>query len=226
MFGLHVGGCHAEFVCVPETAAIALKPQGLSFEEAAALPFGGLTALHFLRQGGIAPGSRVLINGASGAVGTAAVQLARYFGARVTGVTSTANVELVRSLGADQVIDYTRENVLAPGAVYDIIFDTVGTLSFGRCKASLAPDGRYLAGVGGAAVIGQMLWTSIAGGRKVIGGVSTPTQKNMQVLRELAELGLLRPVIDSRYGLGEIAAAHARVDTGHKRGSVVVTVGP
>ncbi|HEY0918466.1 NAD(P)-dependent alcohol dehydrogenase [Devosia sp.] len=224
VFGLDVGGCHAEYKCVPETAAIALKPQTLGFEEAAALPFGGLTALHFLRAGGIRAGSRVLINGASGAVGVAAVQLARHFGADITGVCSTANLDLVRSLGAGSTLDYTKADVPAPGAVYDIIFDTVGTLSFGRCRASLAPDGRYLAAVMGLAEIGQMLWTSIAGGPRVIGGVAGERREDVETLRQLVEAGALRPVIDSRYRLDDIAAAHARVDSGRKRGSVVIAV--
>ncbi|MEO5807718.1 NAD(P)-dependent alcohol dehydrogenase [Devosia sp.] len=222
VFGLHVYDCYADYKTVPETAAIALKPAGMSFDEAAALPFGALTALHFLLAGKIKAGDQVLINGASGAVGTAAVQLAKYFGATVTGVCSTANVDLVKSLGADAVIDYASADFTTGGARYDIIFDTVGKTSFARCRAIMQPDARYLAAVMSPGAIGWALWTSLSGRRKLIGGISVPRQENLQLLAGLVEAGRLWPVIDRHYDLDEIVAAHAHVDTGHKRGAVVV----
>lgn len=224
VFGLNVYGCYAEYKCVPEAAAVAIKPVNVTYEEAAAIPFGALTALFFLRSGKIQGGQKVLINGASGSVGTAAVQLAKHFGAEVTGVCSTANLELVKSLGADKVVDYTKEDFTRNGVTYDIIFDTVGKTSFASCKKSLNQSGFYLAAITGAAEIGQMLWTSLRGGKKVIGGVSTEKREDLDFLSELIEAGKIRAVIDRRYPLAEIAEAHRYVDKGHKKGNVVIAV--
>jgi len=201
-------GAYAEKVCWPATAAIALKPANLSFEEAAALPYGGLIASHFLRRLNVGRGHRVLIYGASGAIGTAAVQLARHRGAEVTGVSSTANLELVRSLGAASVIDYTKEDFTKSGP-FDVIFDAVGKRKSAQAMA------------GSAAAL-------------ALGGVSMSVDdqfprtlhSDLAVLKELAESGALRPVIDRTYRLDEMAAAHRYVDMGHKKGNVIVTVLP
>ena len=223
-------GAHAEYICVPEDGALARKPANLTLEEAAAVCEGGLTALPFLRDSGkIQSGRRVLINGASGAVGTAAVQLAKHFGAEVTGVCGARNVDLVRSLGADEVIDYTTQDFTRIGQTYDVIFDAVGKSSFRRCRRSLKQGGRYLTTVPTLAILPQMAWTSKVGSKRAMitfTGLRPPGEKakDLRFLAELVEAGELRPVIDRRYPLEQIAEAHGYVDTGHKRGSVVMTV--
>lgn len=223
--GLELGS-NAEFICLPEDGAIALKPDNLGFEEAAAFPFGGLTSLVFLRdKGGIHSGQKVLIYGASGSLGVYAVQLARHFGAEVTGVCSTANVEMARALGAHKVIDYTQEDFTQNGEVYDIIFDTVGKTSYAQGKNSLKPDGIFLAAAAGIPEYSRMLWSSIAGGKKAIGGVAIQRMEDMVFLKKLIETGQLKPVIDRRYPLEQIAEAHRYVEAGHKKGNVVLTVG-
>ncbi|MCI0713566.1 MAG: NAD(P)-dependent alcohol dehydrogenase [Chloroflexi bacterium] len=219
-------GAYAEYKCMPEKAGLGIKPANLTYEEAAAVPNGALTALTFLRNmGKIQRGQKVLINGASGSVGSAAVQLARYYEADVTGVCSTTNVELVKSLGADKVIDYTREDFTSKGETYDIIFDTVGKTSFSQCKNSLTEKGLYLAGAGGLREFGQMLRTALIGGKKVKAGVSSERKGDLVFLKTLLEEGKLKPVIDRCYPLEEIVEAHRYVDQGHKKGNVVITVG-
>ncbi len=218
-------GCHAEYRTMAEDGLIARKPANLSFEEAAALSFGGTTALNFLRdKGGIKPGDSVLIVGASGGVGTAAVQIAKHFGAEVTGVCSTANLELVRSIGADRVIDYTSEDFAKSGQTYDIILDTTGTTSSSRCENALKPGGRLLLVLGSFAQSLGMDQPPKASGKKVIAGVPAPSVEDLQLLARLAETGEYKPVIDRIYPLEKAAEAHAYVDTGRKRGSVVVSV--
>jgi NADPH:quinone reductase-like Zn-dependent oxidoreductase len=215
-------GTYAEYMCIDENGPVAIKPANLTYEEAAAVPFGALSALSFLRKADIQSGQKVLINGASGAVGTAAVQLAKYFGAEVTGVCSTANLERVKSLGADEVIDYTREDFTKNGQTYDIIYDAVGKLSFSHCKSSLKENGFYLAG---AMTELQGAWLSMTNSQTVVAGSEPERKEDLVFLKELVEAGKLKPVIDRRYPLEQIPDAHRYVDQGHKVGNVVITVG-
>ena len=218
-------GAYAEYKCMDEKGALALKPANLTYEEAAAIPFGGTTALGFLRRGKLESRERVLVNGASGGVGTAAVQLAKHFGAEVTGVCSTANAALVKSLGADYVIDYTKEDFTQSGETYDLILDTVvGKSSFARCRDSLKQNGRYLAVAGGMRALVQMLWTSMIGDKKVIAVSAAEWAEDLRFLAELAQAGKFTPVIDRRYPFEQIVEAHRYVDTGRKRGNVVISL--
>jgi NADPH:quinone reductase-like Zn-dependent oxidoreductase len=216
-------GCHAEYRCLPEAGAVSLIPDGLDYDHAVALSFGGGTALHFLRRGNLARGERILVNGASGAVGTMAVQLAKHFGADVTGVCSARNVELVTSLGADHVIDYSGEDFSQSHERYDVIMDTVGNAPYSRARGSLRQGGRFLM------VIGDLKQMIQAGFQKnVVGSAAKEselfTSEAYRLLLELADTGVLRPVIDTTFSLERIAEAHALVDTGHKRGAAVVAV--
>lgn len=228
--GLGLLGTYAEYICMPEEGALAMKPANITYAEAAALPNGALTALPFLRdKGNIQSGQKVLINGASGAVGTFAVQLAKYFGAEVTGVCSPTNLEMVKSLGADTVIDYTKEDFTKNGQTYDIIFDTVGKSSFSSCKNSLTENGTYLTTVPSPATMLQMLWTSMTGGKKV--GIaatglrpSNEKTKELVFLNGLIETGKIKAVIDRSYPLEQMAEAHKYVEAGHKKGNVVITI--
>jgi NADPH:quinone reductase-like Zn-dependent oxidoreductase len=217
-------GCHVEWKCMPEDGAVAAKPANLSHEEAAALSFGGTTALGFLRKAKIQRGDKVLVNGASGGVGTAAVQLAKHFGAHVTGVCSGGNFELVRSIGADALIDYTKADFTANGETYDIIVDTAGTAPFSRSKRSLARGGRLLLVVAGLAETLRAPWASLTTDKKVIAGSPGVRPDDVRLLADLAAAGQLRPVIDRRFPFEQIADAHRYVDAGHKKGNVVVTL--
>lgn len=219
-------GAYAEYKCMPENKGLALKPANLSYEEAAAIVDGASTALFFLRdKGKIQPGQKVLINGASGSIGSFAVQLARYFGADVTGVCSVRNVELVKSLGADHVIDYTQEDFTQNGQTYDIIFDTVGKSSFARCKASLKDNGCYLVTTGNMLINTALtLWTSMVGGKKMIFALSVDKREALIFLKGLAEAGELKPVIDRCYPMEQIVEAHRHVESGRKRGNVVISI--
>jgi NADPH:quinone reductase-like Zn-dependent oxidoreductase len=205
---------------------VALKPPNLTYAEAAALSFGGTTALDFFRRGRLRSGERVLVNGASGGVGTAAVQLARHFGADVTGVCSAANAELVRSLGATRVIDYTKEDFTRSGDTYDVIVDTAGTAPFSRSKGSLKEGGRLLLVLGGLPDMLRIPWVSMTSGKKIVAGPATVRAEDVRLLAELARAGAFRPVIDRRYPFERIVEAHRYVDTGRKKGNVVVTLGP
>lgn len=215
-------GCYAEYKCMPEDGAVVQIPSNLSFEEAATIPFGGTTALHFLRKAKLRGGDKVLINGASGGVGTAAVQLAKHFGTYVTGVCSSAKVELVRSLGADQIIDYTREDFTQNGETYDVIVDTVGNTPFSRCRASLKEGGRLLLVVAGLPEMLSAPWTSMTSSKNIIAGPAAGAADELRFLADLAETGQFRSVIDRRYPFEQIAEAHRYVDTGRKKGNVVV----
>ena len=218
-------GAHAEYICMPENGVLTTKPANMTYEEAASIPLAANTALYFIRdQGNIQAGQKVLINGASGGIGTFAVQLAKYYGAEVTGVCSTTNVEMGKSLGADMVIDYTKEDLTKSNERYDVIFDVVGKISFSRCKNSLKKKGIYLTTLPTMAIILQTIWTSMIGGKKVKFGDAVPKVDNLIFLKELVEAGKLISIIDRSYPLGQTAEAFRYVEKGHKKGNVVITV--
>jgi NADPH:quinone reductase-like Zn-dependent oxidoreductase len=218
-------GAHAEYICVPEDGALTIKPATMAWEQAAAIFLGASTALFYLRdKGNIQAGHTILIYGASGAIGTYAVQLAKYFGAQVTGVCSTANLEMVQSLGADRVIDYTKEDYTKSGETYDLILDTVGKTSFSRGKKALRQKGIFLPVVMDLTELVQILWTSMANGKKVKGGVAGESVEDLIFFKELFEAGKLQPVIDRCYPLEQTAEAFRYVEKGHKKGNVVITL--
>jgi len=218
-------GANAEYMTMPEGGVLAIKPANMTYEEAAAVPFEAITSLVFIRDlGKIQSGEKVLINGASGGLGQFAVQLAKYYGAEVTGVCSTSKMEFVKSLGADHVIDYTKDDFTKNGQTYDVIFDTAVVTSFSRCKSSLKKNGRYLLAVFGMREVGQRLWTSIIGSKKVLCAMAPTKREDLVTLKELIEAGKLRAVIDRTFPLEEIVEAHRYVEAGHKKGNVVITV--
>ena len=219
-------GAHAEYVCVRENGFLETKPVNMTFEEAAAVIFGGFSALGFLRKAKIQAGQNVLIYGASGSVGVFAVQLAKHFGARVTAVCSTANLDLVKCLGADEVVDYTREDFSKAGRVYDIVFDAVGKSGLSRSLKSLKRGGSYvvIAPPPSLAELVGTLWAAITGAAKVVSGLPGVTAADLPFLKELIEAGKLRTVIDRRYPLAEIVDAHRYAEAGHKKGHVVIVV--
>jgi NADPH:quinone reductase-like Zn-dependent oxidoreductase len=218
-------GFHAEYRAIRETAAIAPLPDGMSYDEAAAIPFGGQSALTILRdRGRVKAGDKVLVNGAAGSVGSAVVQLAKHFGAEVTAVCSAANLDLVRSIGADKAIDYAQDDPIGTGETYDIIFDAVGALPIFKARRALKQDGRLLLAVAGLPQILQALLASAMSRRKVIAAIAIYKEKDLRFLAELAAAGSFRPVVGRRYPLDQIAEAHRYADTGHKRGNVVITM--
>jgi NADPH2:quinone reductase len=215
---------YAEYKCMPETASLAIRPANTTYEESAAAVDGATTALFFLRdQAHLQRGQRVLIVGASGSIGTYAVQLAKHFGAHVTGVCSTGNLDLVTSLGADRVIDYTKEDFADGNETYDVVFDTVGKSAFSHCKGSLTDTGCYVPTVGLKNVLLKR-WTAMTGGKRVVSGMSIDKRDALVFIRNLIESNQLRIVIDRRYPLEQIAEAHRYVDKGHKKGNVVITM--
>ena len=219
-------GAYAEYVCMDEDSLLVHKPEAMSFEQAAAFSFGALSALSFLRdKGRIVKDEKVLIYGASGAVGTAAVQLAKYFGAEVTAVCSAANLEMVKSIGADTVIDYQQEDFTRNGKRYDIIFDTVGQSSFAGCLSSLSADGRYLLAVAGIPRYFHILWTKLIRKKKIIAGVADESRQDLVFLGKLFEKNMLIPVIDRSYPFEDLPAAHRYAEQGHKKGCVVISMG-
>lgn len=217
-------GCYAEYKCMSEDEAVVLKPPNLSYQEAAALSYGGTTALNFLNRAQIKSGETILINGASGAVGSAAVEIAKHFGAEVTGVCSTVNLVWVQSLGADHVIDYTKEDFTGNGKKYDIIFDAVGSAPYSRSKTSLEENGRFLMVNGGLLEMLLIPWITLTSRRKIIGGAAANKVDDLRYLAKLAKAGEFKPAIDRCYPLEDIAEAHAYVDTGRKKGNIVVTL--
>ncbi len=216
-------GAWAEYSCLPETGLIATKPANMTYEEAASVPVGGLHAWHLLRKANLQKGQRVLINGAGGTVGTCAVQLAKSFGAEVTGVDSTGKLDMLHSIGADMVVDYTRDDFTKNGETYDVIFDVVGKASYSGCIRSLKENGYYLLGNPGLAQQFRGLWTSMMS-RKKVGGMVSYRTEDLIFLRELIEAGKMRSIIDRRYPLEQIAEAHRYVETGQKTGNIVITV--
>jgi len=224
VFGTVRAGCHAEYICVSENDAV-LKPVNTTFEQAAAVPTCGFMALQGLRdKGNIKSGQQVLINGASGGVGTFAVQIAKSFGANVTGVCSTRNLELVKSIGADKVIDYTKEDFTKNGESYDLIFDVVAKSSFSKCKNSLKPEGIYVSTVFGLRPILRKFWTSMTSSKKMIPYLGKPSKEDIIFVRDLIEAGKVKPVIDRVYPLSEVAEAHRYMEKGHARGKVIITM--
>ena len=219
-------GCHAEYLCLPETATLALKPAGLSFEAAACLAFGGTTALSYLRKATVRPGDEVLVNGASGAVGTAMVQLAKHQGANVTAICSAANVALVTSLGADQVLDYSLTDFSAEGKLYDVIADIAGTAPFPRSRASLKPGGRLLLVQASLPEMVAIPWISLTTGHKIIAGPPDDRIEDIRLLGNLAASGEYKAVIQKRFSLERIAEAHRHVDQGHKVGNLLISLLP
>lgn len=219
-------GAYVEYKCLPENGRLALIPKNMSYEQATAIPFGALTALTFLRDmGNIQSGQKVLIYGASGAVGTAAVQLAKYFGAEVTGVCSATNLALVKSLRADKVIDYTKQDFTKSNERYDMIFDTVGKCPVLRAKQVLKQHGKLLFASGGLRHVVQMIWTSLRSGKKVLLGNSVSHVNDFIFIAKLMEAGEIIPVIDRRYTFEQIVEAHRYADKEHKKGNVVITLG-
>ncbi len=218
-------GAHAQYIVMPEKGKIVRKPDALSFEEAAAIPFGATTAYDFLNnKGKLRAGERVLINGASGSVGSACVQMAKQMGAEVTGVCSTANIELVRTLGADHVIDYTTTDFTTQGPQYDMVIDTVGSAPWARSQHALVPRGRMLMIAGSTSDMFLGALKARLKGKRLIGGVASESVEVLRKVVQMAADGHFRPVIDRCFDFSQMIAAHAHVDTGHKKGNVVVTL--
>lgn len=217
-------GAYAEYLCMPEDGVVALKPANMTYEEVVTVPSGGMTALYILTTAQIQPGMKVLINGASGGIGSHAVQIAKDFGAEVTGVCGTPRLEFVKSLGADHVIDYTQEDFTRNGQTYDLIFDVLGRSSFARCKNSLTSNGRYVLASFKMKQLLQMVWTKFSGSKKVMCVLSPQSREDLERLKEMIEAGKIKAVIDRNFPLEQAAKAHRYVEDGHKQGNVVITV--
>jgi NADPH:quinone reductase-like Zn-dependent oxidoreductase len=224
--GFGLGG-YAEYICLPEVpqdGALAIKPANMSFAEAAAVPFGGMEALHFLKKAQIQPGESILINGAGGTIGTFAVQLAKYYGAEVTAVDRAGKFDMLRAIGAEHVIDYTREDFARSGRTYDVIMDVIGKSSFSGSMRSLAPNGRYLLVNPRVSHMVRGLWSGITSGKRVIAGAASRTAEDLEFLKQLIAAGKLQTVIDRCYPLEQAAEAHAYAESGGKKGNLVITV--
>jgi len=221
--GFHLSA-YAEYTCLPEDGMVAVKPANMTYEEAAAVPLGGLEAWSYLRRADIRPGQKVLINGAGGSIGTIAVQLAKQFEAEVTAVDSVDKLDMLRSIGADHVVDYARENFTEDGQTYHLIFDVIGTSSPSRSERSLTPDGRYLSANPGALQQLRGLWNLGARRQEVMSEYTGQRNEALEFLRELIEEGEIRAIIDRSYPLEQMADAHRYVETGRKKGNVVITV--
>jgi len=219
-------GAYAEYICLPEDGVLAIKPSNMTYEEAAVVPYGAIMALNLLAKVNIHSGQKVLINGASGGIGSAAVQIAKHFGAEVTGVCGTPRLEFVKSLGADKVIDYTKEDFTQSGETYDLIFDVLGKGSFSRSKNSLTQNGRYLLASFKMKQLFQMLWTSMTGGRKVICAIAPGSVEDLHAVKELIEAGKIKAVIDRCFPMERTSEAHRYIEEGYKKGNVVITTGP
>jgi NADPH:quinone reductase-like Zn-dependent oxidoreductase len=221
-------GAYAQYICLPEKreegGVLAIRPANMTYEEAAAVPTAGLEALHFLRQANIQSGEKVLINGAGGSIGTFGIQLAKNYGAEVTGVDSTGKLDLLRSVGADEVIDYTQEDFTKSRETYDVIFDVVGKSSYSGGIRSLKQNGRYLLANPGLSQMVRKPWTAMTSGKKVVLGAASQKTENLVFLRGLIEAGELKSIIGRRYPLEQIPEAHRYVETGHKKGNLVITV--
>jgi NADPH:quinone reductase-like Zn-dependent oxidoreductase len=222
-------GANAQYVCLPETpgemeGGVATMPANMTYEEAATVPFGGRDALHFLRLGQLQSGHKILINGAGGSIGTFAIQLAKYYGTEVTAVDSTAKLDMLRSIGADHVVDYTQEDFTENGVVYDVIFDVVGKVSFSRSEGSIKEDGIFLL-ANPVSQMAQALWTRMTSSRKVVMETASGTIQDLVFLRGLIEEEKIKTVIDRAYPLEQIVEAHRYVEAGGKKGNLVITVG-
>jgi NADPH:quinone reductase-like Zn-dependent oxidoreductase len=220
-------GAYAEYICIPGKGVniggtLALKPANMTFEEAATVPFGGRDAIHFIRKANIMPGQKIVIVGAGGSIGTFAVQLARYFGTEVTAVDSTLKLDMLRSIGAEHVIDYTKEDFTNNGEIYDIIFDVAGKVSISRSKRSLKHNGTYLLANPKPSQLVPGLWTRMTSRKRVVSQTASHTMEDLNILKELIEAGKIRTVIDRRYALEQIVEAHRYVETGQKKGHVVI----
>lgn len=219
-------GAWAEYRCLPEDGKLAIMPANMSFDEAATIPTGGFNALHFLRKADLQSGQKILIYGAAGGIGTIAIQLAKHFGAEVTGLDSTAKLDVLRSIDADHVIDYTKDDFSRNGVTYDVIFDVVGKSPYSRCKRSLGKNGVYLLANPGLPQMLRGLWMSLTSGKKVSMALAGESVDDMAFFRELIEAGTLKTVIDKRYPLEQMADAHRYVESGQKAGNVVINVAP
>jgi NADPH:quinone reductase-like Zn-dependent oxidoreductase len=217
-------GAYAQYKCLPEKGVLAIKPVNINHQQAGTIPFGATTALYFLKKAGIKAGQKVLVYGASGAVGSAAVQLAKFFGAEVTGVCSTANIGMVRSLGVDKVIDYTKEDFTTKGETYDVIFETVNKLSFSASIKSLKKNGRLILGASGLSQQLRGAWVSKTSSQKIISGMISQKAEDIIFLKELVERGFYKPVVDRIYTLEQMVDAHTYAEQGHKKGNVAITL--
>ena len=218
-------GANAEYLCMRENGLVALKPVNMTFDEAATVPYGALTALNLLRKANIQRGQKILISGASGGIGSYAIQLAKHYGAEVTGVCGTPRVALVKALGASHVIDYTKEDFTQNRKTYDVIFDVLGKSSFSRCQNSLTENGIYLLASFKMPQLWQMLTTSMRGGKKVICALSSETPADLLYIKELVEAGEIKTIIDKRFPLEQTADAHRYMEAGQRVGNVVIVVG-